>query len=144
MIYNDIDIDPGHIKEVVPWHNRVLLSPLKIYASLASNLKSSSIKFFICIDNIDEMSMTKFKYEHIKHIKTLPDPDDRVAHFEIVNEYGFPDFEKERKLIEGRKTRQEKQKEIKETMSMIAEFEKAGLDCDFLKDDLKTKLQGGY
>ena len=88
--------------------------------------------------------MTRFKFEHVKYIKTLPNPEDRVADFEIRDKNLLPDFDKERKLIESRKTREERQAEIKEDMYWIGEFEKAGLDCEFLKDALKRKIQGGY
>lgn len=144
MTYNGVDIDPADIRCVIPWNRRVLLKPRKIYAELASNLRDSSIRFFIVVDDIENKDMSRFKFEHVKYIKTLPDPQDRVADFEIVDKNGIPDFDKERKLIETRKTRQERQKEIKEDLELVKEFEKAGYDCDFLKDDIKRKMQGGY
>lgn len=144
MIFRGIDIKPEHIKDVIPWNRRVLLKPFNIYAEIATNLSCQSIQFFICVDDVDDADMAKFKYEHIKYIKTLPNPEDRVADFEIRDEQGIPNFDRERKLIESRKTRQERQAEIKDDMHMIEQFEKAGLDCDFLKEELKRKLQGGY
>lgn len=144
MMFRGIEVRPQDITCVIPWNRRVLLRPLKIYADLATNLQCQSLQFFICVDDVEDKDMTRFKFEHVKYIKTLPNPEDRVADFEIRDKNLLPDFDKERKLIESRKTREERQAEIKEDMYWIGEFEKAGLDCEFLKDALKRKIQGGY
>lgn len=142
MIYKDINIEPHDIKCVIPHNKRVLLRPLRVYADLASNLKDSSLQFFICVDNVEDADMTRFKFEHIMHLKKMPNPEDRVADFEWRDDNNLPDFDKLDRLIEKRKTRQERQAEIKEDMYWIEQFEKHGLECEFLKDALKKKIQG--
>ena len=144
MMFQGIEVRPQDITCVIPWNRRVLLKPFKMYAELATNLNCSSIRYHICVDDVEDTDMSRFKFEHIKYIKTLPNPDDRVADFEIRDKNGLPDFDKERRLIESRKTREERQAEIKEDMYWIDQFEKAGLDCEFLKEELKRKIQGRY
>lgn len=144
MMFKNIEIRPQDIKCVIPWNSRVLLSPLKRYADLVTDKDASFQKFFICIDNVEPTDMTRFKFEHIKYVKTLPDPEDRVADFECRDEFGLVDWDARDKLVDSRKTRKERQAEIEEAMEWIGEYEEHGLDCDFLKEDLKRKIRGGY
>lgn len=143
MIYQDIEIIPEDIKAIIPWNSRLLLRPIKKYAPIASNLKDTSIRFFVVVDDIDEESIRRLKFEHIKYIKTLPDPADRVADYEIRDADGLPDFDREAKLIESRKTRKEKEDELNEDMQLIKDCERLNLDTTFLKDNLRAKMLGG-
>lgn len=142
MIYIDIDIDPADIMHVIPQNNRVILRPLKKYASIASNIGDASLRYHLCVNDVDDESMAKIKFEYIRYIKKLPNPANRVADFEILDDNGFPDFEKEQRLIESRKTRKEREVEIKEYLHLIDRCDVLNLDSTVFKDALKRKLGG--
>lgn len=55
----------------------------------------------------------RYKFELIKWVKKKDSPDDRYFHFETeIN--GIWSYEKEKRLIEARKSREEKAKELQE------------------------------
>lgn len=143
MIYNDIEIDLDDIKEVLPEINQVLLVPRKCYADLASNLRDQSLRFYIRVKDIDNDSIKRFKFEYIKHLKTLPDPADRVADFEVLDSNGLIDFDKRDKMIELRKTRAEKQEYINDMIELIEFSIEQDIECEDLKETLKQKMLGG-
>ena len=70
----------------------------------------------------------KFKFEAIKWIKKRPTPEDRAWPFELQNEHGCYSYDKERQIIQQRKTRKEKEDERKEEQYWKEQFKKAGLD----------------
>lgn len=84
----------------------------------------------------------KIKFEWIKWIKTDPNPDNRVADWEWRTERGLPDFDKLDKLVESRKTRAEKQKEIDDELELIKECERLGVDATPSKQYLKQLIRG--
>lgn len=60
---------------------------------------------------LEHKDFIMFKFELIKYLKKKPIPDDRVLPCECL-ENGTWSMHKEEKLIEARKTRYEKQKEL--------------------------------
>jgi len=66
----------------------------------------------------DKMKFNKIKFSYIKYIKGRPNPDDRVADFEFRDKRGLPDFDKLERLIEMRKTREEKQTELDDEINI--------------------------
>lgn len=69
-----------------------------------------------------------FKFEAIRWVKKKPNPDDRAWPFELENEHGCYDYEKEQKIISQRKTRQEKEDEKQEDQYWKEKYRKHGLD----------------
>ena len=69
---------------------------------------------------------SRFKFELVKWIKKKPEPDDRVMHFETEID-GLWSYDKEMRLIESRKTRIEKAKELKDKIDFHNECKKAGI-----------------
>lgn len=76
----------------------------------------------IPIKDKKEFNMIKFSY--ISHIKKREDPRDRVAHYECLDSNLITDFNKLEKLIETRKTREEKNRELKEEIELKKVFDK--------------------
>ena len=143
MIYKDVEIDPDDIKAVTPRLNQVLLVPRRCYSELASNLTDQSLRFYIQVKDIDNESLKMFKFEHLRYLKTLPNPEDRVADFEVEDENGIIDFKKFDRFVEMSKTRAEKQIETNELIELIQLCIDDDIECEDLKEALKQKMLGG-
>lgn len=81
---------------------------------------------FFKVDN--DVLFNRIKFEYIKYIKSLPNPEDRVADFECRDENDLPDFDKMDRLIEKRKTRDEKAKEFNDELEIKRLCEKNNVE----------------
>ena len=68
-----------------------------------------------------------FKFEAIRWVRKRPDPQDRLFHFETIGEHGVWSFDKEQRLIESRKTRNEKDKERAEDEAIYKLLKERGI-----------------
>lgn len=89
------------------------------------------------VENHENLGL--IKYELIKRAKANPDPYKRVCKFEW-----FPDFNKKYRLTNSRKRAQEINNEKTELIESIKVYEENNIDCQFLKDELKKMLKGGF
>lgn len=102
-----------HISSVLPDERMVVIRDSGQYPQIR-NSASFQVSGFKLVKLWDDELIGKVKFEFIKYLKTLPDPEDRVADFECRREDGSFCFQTEERLVESRKTIQEKQKEINE------------------------------
>ena len=137
---SDKELYVDMIKEIIPERQVILLKPHSYYESIRDKDSDQWKEFFFPVTIKDSKAFEKIKFEYIRWIKTAPDPQDRVADFEYQTPGELPDFDRLDKLIESRKTRQEKQKEIDEDIELIKECEKRRIDCKDLKQIVKNKL----
>lgn len=77
---------------------------------------------------LDQKEFNKFKFEFIKWLKQRVDPQDRVAEFEYRDEHGLPDWDKQERLIEKRKTRAEKERDLQDELLIMKLSKKAGVE----------------
>ena len=106
----------------------IVVHPHEYYADICDDPKSPLIKYGMQITIYNDQIFNRIKFEYVKHIKTLPKPEDRVADFEWRREDGSPDFDKLDRLIEKRKTAAEKEKEFKEELEIKKACEKYGIE----------------
>lgn len=124
------------IKDMIPWRQGIVLHYHEYYRGLSTTPEDPLLKYGILIEGISDQDFAKIKFEWIKFIKTRPNPDDRVADFEWRDKDGLPDFDKLERLIERRKTREEKQKELLDEMELKKAFDKHGLEYNGPLKDL--------
>jgi hypothetical protein len=103
-----------YIMMIIPSKKAIVIHPHESYLPLADDPKDSANKFGIFCSISSDQVLKDIKFKYINYIKTLPNPEDRVAAFEYKRDDGSPDFEKMDRLIERRKTRKEKQIELNE------------------------------
>lgn len=115
----------------------IKFNPLYMKLSCINKERSSNKYLTICPEN--DFIIKQFKDKLIKRARRQKHPEDRVLKFEW-----FPDFSKRDILIEMRRTKKEVQFEIDEMMTDVEEYEKHNIDCEFLKRDLKQKIQGNF
>ena len=101
---------------LLPKDKAIILRPHNYYRSIADNRRDPMSKHLLKVILESQEQFNRLKFEFIKYIKTLPKPEDRVMDFEYENEKGLPDFDKMRRLIEMRKTREEKSQEMQEEL----------------------------
>lgn len=142
MIYNRARIDPKDIINVLPHIGAVLLRFKPEYTVLARGPRDINIHN-VSLHCLDDEAIAKFKFEHVKYLKTLPDPTHRVADFEYRDELGNVDFKRMDQIIESRKSREERDEEIQVEISLIKDLERLGFDIEFMREELKIKMQGG-
>tara|TARA_Y100000310_G_scaffold243676_1_gene248228 strand:- start:9395 stop:9754 length:360 start_codon:yes stop_codon:yes gene_type:complete len=85
-------------------------------------------KLGVTMTELSSSDFKRFKFEAIRWIKKRPDPQERSWPFELENEHGCYSYDKERKIIQQRKTRQEKDDERKEEQELKELFKQHGLD----------------
>jgi len=86
---------------------------------------------FIETKILDPDHFMRFEFEIIKWVKTKPDPDDRIFHFEtleMIDNQLIYSYDKETRLIEARKTKTEKLAEKQERIDLITECQRLGID----------------
>lgn len=118
----------------------VLLHPDNAYRSICDDPKDQLSDVLMSVTIKDKKIFNKVKFEWIKHIKTRKNPSDRVADFECEDDDGAFNYDKYDKLVEGRKTRIERQREIDAEISLIKNLESSGIYCEGLKQSLKDKI----
>ena len=91
-------------------------------------LKSLENDFFTKRVVLKEKDFINLRFNYIKWIKQDPDPQRRVAPFEYTDKNGLPDFDLMDKLIEQRKTKEEKKRERDEEQSLKDMCKKLGLE----------------
>lgn len=137
MNFRGIEIKPDWICSVIPATRSILVrTRLLVLHELA--VKKHGDLIIIKLDSDKELEAAKF--EHIQHIKKKPNPSDRVADFECVHEDGGFSFEKQERLIEMRKTREEKAAELKDELELMEKMKKAGIEYN---GPLKNTISGG-
>jgi len=124
IIYNGHEIFIDFISMIIPDKKAIVIKPHRAYLPLADNPNDPLIKYGIFVTITSDQALKDIKFKYINYIKTLPDPDDRVADFEWRDKNGLPDFDKQERLIERRKTRAEKQKELDEEIEIKKACEK--------------------
>jgi len=75
---------------------------------------------------LDKRAFGRFKFDCVKWIRQRTKPEDRCWYFETLNESGVWSLDKERALIESRKTRTEKEDEKKEEHELRELMKKYG------------------
>lgn len=90
--------------------------------------KDPSAKLGVTMTELSPKDFRLFKFEAIRWIKRKPGPEERAWPFELENEHGCYSYGKERKIIQQRKTRQEKDDERKEEQELKELFKQHGLD----------------
>ena len=104
------------------------LMPMKLAITINSEnpehhkIAAKKWKNILFIEVNSETLFQEIKFKYIQYIKKHPDPKSRVAYFEVKNEHGFIDFKKYDRLIEMRKTRKEKQKEMDDEIALMQEM----------------------
>lgn len=116
------------IKDIDTRRRVILVHPHEHYLNVCDDPNSPVIKYGMQITIPEESMFNRIKFEWIKFIKTRECPDDRVASFEWRDENGVPDFEKLERLIERRKTIEEKRIEIEEELKIKEDCEKFGIE----------------
>lgn len=124
----NIDLYIDSLITVYPDKRAILLKYHPYYMQISDDPKDSLNKYGIFVTIPDPVTFNRIKFEYIRHIKTLPSPEDRVADYEWRDEQGLPDFEKLDRLIEKRKTAEEKKKELMEEIEIKRACEKYGIE----------------
>jgi hypothetical protein len=119
----EIEIFTDDVIDLIPGQETVLLKARRMYLPLVDKIDN---KYVFVAKIYKKIEFNKFKFDYIKEIKTRPDPEDRVADFEWRDANGLPDFDKRDKLVEGRKTRKEKQQELDFEIWYYKEVKKRG------------------
>lgn len=112
------------IYDLIPDKRLMLLRYHEYYKELADPSPKFPGMTLIPVTIKDPKMFERIKFEYIKHIKTLPDPRDRVADWEFRDENGLPDFDRYDRLVEKRKTREEKAKELQDEIELKKQFDK--------------------
>lgn len=136
MLFRGMTIKPEWIYEVVPHMRAVILRKCPVLKITEMAEKQIGSLILLKLDSDKELQDAKF--EHVQHIKKSANPSERVADFEYRDNEGFIDFEKMERLINQRKTRQEKQKEINDELSIMKKMEERGIEYNGpIKDMIK-------
>jgi hypothetical protein len=80
----------------------------------------------IRVKTLKDKEFNKYKFELIKWLKKRPDPEDRVMRFETMDN-GVWSYDKEQRLVEARKTREEKRAELNDEIWLKQELKKRGI-----------------
>lgn len=107
------DISMAKVLDFVPSKRAVIYK---------TGIKHNPVDVFI----LDERDFNRFKFKAIKWIKRKKEPEDRMWPFE-AEVLGIWSYSKEKKLIESRKTREEKSAELQEQIEFNKELKKRGL-----------------
>lgn len=124
MIFRGVEIKPEWICSVIPVHRKVILrTRLLVLHELAERVVGDLI--VLRLDSEKELQDAKF--EHVRHLKGLPNPCDRVAFHEIEMDGGGIDIAKMDRLIEMRKTPQEKSAEMKDEIELMQKMKERNI-----------------
>lgn len=127
MRLNGITINPRDIINVYPANKSVVLrNPVK-YSRLAINQLHVN-KHSVLVIVPDKKASQAIKFQFLNYLSKLPNPEDRVADFEFQDESGIPDWERFEKLVERKKTRPERQKELNDEIHLMEQFKKHRLE----------------
>lgn len=119
LSFKDLDLYIDMIYSLIPSRRVMLIRYHPYYASISDKQNIIPKGCLIPVTVDDEKEFNKIKFEYIKHIKKAKNPEDRVADFEYMDTRMIPDFEKMDRLIEKRKTREEKAQELKEEIDIF-------------------------
>lgn len=106
----------------IPFESVIDLCINKMSVIYKVGREAGSVKIMI----LSDQAFYKYKFELIKWLKKRPNPEDRVMRFETEGD-GIWSFKKEQRLIEARKTREEKHDELQEKIWFKQELEKRGI-----------------
>jgi hypothetical protein len=124
MIFRGIEIKPEWILSVIPATNAIVVrTRLLVLHELAHRVVGDMV--VLRLDSDKELQDAKF--EHVRHLKGLPNPDARVASFEIEHPEGGIDFKKMERLIEMRKTPDEKNREMQDELELMRKMKDRGI-----------------
>lgn len=125
--FNGLTLYMDMIYSIEPLHRSVTLRAHEYYYPLIKKPGDHCHGLiFFKVDN--DILFNRIKFEYIKFIKTLPKPEDRVADFEYRDENNLPDFDKMDRLIEMRKTRDERAAELKDEIEIKQQCEKFNIE----------------
>lgn len=116
------------IYSIIPSKKLILIHSHQYYDEFRDpddDIKGSTL---IPVTVKDDNLFTRIKFEYIKHIKTLPNPEDRVADWEWRDKNGLLDWDKFERLVEKRKTREEKSKEFNDELQIKKDCERFGIE----------------
>lgn len=116
------------IEGMVPRKNMILVKKSPYYDEIIESEHQIKFSKISAIVINKTRTYDRVKFEYIKHIKKSDNPDDRVADFEVEDEFGFPDFDRLDRLIEKRKTKEERESELSDELYIKNECEKHGLE----------------
>lgn len=129
VLYNkNIDLYIDMIRGLNLDKKTVILHPHEYYKDICDEPTNPLIKYGMQVTIYDADIFNKVKFEYIKHIKTLPNPEERVASFEWRDENGLPDWPRFERLVESRKTREEKRKEFDEELEIKKACHRLGIE----------------
>lgn len=128
-LYNkNIDLYIDMIRTMDPTRKTMILHPHEYYLPICDDPKCPLIKYGMQVTIYNDQLYNRIKFEYVRYLKTLPDPEDRVADYEWRTEEGLPDFDKLERLIEKRKTAEEKRKELMEELEIKKACERFGIE----------------
>lgn len=135
MLFRGIKIKPEWIYQVIPHMKSVVLRKCPVLKLTEMAEKQDGTLILLKLDSDKELNDAKF--EHVQHIKKSPKPEDRVADHELRDDDGNLDLSKMDRLVEMRKTPDEKLRERKDELEIMNEMKKRNIEYN-------GPLKGGY
>lgn len=126
--FKDHDLFIDMIYNLIPDKRLMLLRAHPYYEELRDKNEPFKSKTLISVTVQDESMFNRIKFEFIKFIKTLKNPENRVADWEWRDKDGLPDWDKLERLVEKRKTREEKAKEFNDELQIKKDCERFGVE----------------
>ena len=127
LTIKDTAIKVSDILGIVEASCKVILRSKSDYLEIADD-KNDMLSDVVIGVTLCKKDYRKVKFEFIKYIKTLSDPEDRVDDSECKDENGVMDFAKRDRLIESRKTREERDLEFAEEIQIKKDCERFGIE----------------
>lgn len=125
MVFKGITIKPEWIYSIIPHKRSIVLKKCPVLKLVEMAERQEGTLILLKLDTDKELQDAEF--DHITHIKKSKDPANRVADHEARDENGFLDLSRYERLVEMRKTPDEKAKERAEELEIFYQCKKRGI-----------------